>query len=300
MIKKPQPRYNVQLRTTSTSCAAARPARAWPRLAPVRRPRRRRGVLRPVPVEPVAARRPLEPAAHHAAARLQGPVFRDYARRGRPCIDLRDAALPGPCSGLVRRRAYATGRARGGVPGRRSGACLRELATGWSERPDRGALRGGGPRLRDRIGAVEQTVQRQQIVGEARDRSRRLRPGRAAAARSKVAAVARACGSRRRSHVSHAFSEVQIDDAEAFSSFLGQYYAVPRDRVVPREDAGRDRSRRTPRRLREAVLAGKGRPGRVRAAATPQRGPAARAGRDEPNANAEPATRGSVSTRART
>jgi excinuclease ABC subunit C len=87
-------------------------------------------------------------------------------------------------------------------------------------------------RLRDRIDAVEQTVQRQQIVGEhAIDRDVF---GWARRGGEVEVAVLHVRAGRVVGHVSHRFSEVLIGDAEAFGSFLGQYYAVP-DRIVPGE-----------------------------------------------------------------
>jgi excinuclease ABC subunit C len=137
-----------------------------------------------------------------------------------------------PCCDLVDAASYAqlvegtTLFLRG-----RSDELLRELSAAM-ERAASEERYEDAARLRDRVAAVEQTVQRQQIVGErAIDRDVfgwARRGGEVEVALLHVRA-GRVVG-----HVSHAFSEVLLDDAEAFGSFLVQFYAVP-DRVVPGE-----------------------------------------------------------------
>src|SRR4030095_14748428 len=92
-------------------------------------------------------------------------TFKDYARRGRPCIEFELKRCLAPCVGRVEATAYADL-----VAG--TAMCLRGKATELVN-----ALRARmasaaeaeqfeeAARLRDRIGAVERTVERQQIVG---------------------------------------------------------------------------------------------------------------------------------------
>ena len=88
-------------------------------------------------------------------------------------------------------------------------------------------------KLRDRIGAVEQTVERQQMVAE--------RPierdvfGLAREAGEVEVQVLHVREGRVTGADDFAFSDVRLDDGEVMSSFLGQYYAADDGRRVPRE-----------------------------------------------------------------
>ena len=106
-------------------------------------------------------------------------------------------------------------------------------------------------RLRDRIAAVERTVERQQIVVEKpveRDVFALARRGGELALQVLHVREGRVIGAE-----DFAFSEVAIDDGEVISSFLGQYYGsggeqdarrVPREvlTVPPRMTRGRSQS----------------------------------------------------------
>src|SRR5262249_26062246 len=92
-------------------------------------------------------------------------TFKDYARRGRPCIEFEMKRCLAPCCGRVDEAAYAdlvNGTAmflRG-----KSAELVNELR-GRMARAAEGERFEEAARLRDRIGAVERTVERQQIVG---------------------------------------------------------------------------------------------------------------------------------------
>jgi excinuclease ABC subunit C len=88
-------------------------------------------------------------------------------------------------------------------------------------------------RLRDRIAAVERTVERQQIVGERpvdRDVFGIARRGGEALVQVLLVREGRVVGAH-----SYGFSDVRIDDGEVMGSFLGQYYAPESARPLPSE-----------------------------------------------------------------
>ncbi len=159
--------------------------------------------------------------------------FRDYKRRGRPCIEFEMKRCAGPCCDLVGERAYADlvhGTSlflRG-----RSEELVRDLEArmqGASEREDFEEA----ARLRDRVCAVERTVQRQQIVTQravARDVFGMARRGGEVEVQVLHVREGRVVGAQ-----DYGFSDIRLDDGEVMSSFLGQFYAASEGRQVPRE-----------------------------------------------------------------
>jgi excinuclease ABC subunit C len=194
-------------------------------------------------------------------------VFRDHVRRGRPCIEYEMKRCPGPCVALVTRESYAElvqgtalflrGRSRELVDSLR--ARMAEAAA--AERFEEAA------RLRDRIQAVERTVERQQIVSDrplSRDVFGLARRGAEVLVQTLAVRDGRVMGSS-----SHAFSAVELDDGAVISSFLGQYYGsggadLPSEVLspTPLDDEG----------ALEALL--RERAGRAVRVHVPQRGPA--------------------------
>jgi excinuclease ABC subunit C len=234
LIKRHKPPFNVRFRDDKQYLGLRLDAREpWPRPTPVRRFKEDGAAY----FGPYTSSQSLRDAISNLRRifplrSCSDPVFRDYARRGRPCIEYEMKRCLGPCCDLIDAGSYAQL-----VEGTvlflrgRSDELLREL-TATMERAAADERYEEAARLRDRIGAVEQTVQRQQIVGErAIDRDVF---GWARRGGEVEVAVLHVRAGRVVAHVSHAFSDIQIDDAEAFGSFLGQYYAVP-DRVVPGE-----------------------------------------------------------------
>ena len=234
LIKRHKPPFNVRFRDDKQYLGLRLDAREpWPRPTPVRRFKEDGAAY----FGPYTSSQSLRDAISNLRRifplrSCSDPVFRDYARRGRPCIEYEMKRCLGPCCDLIDAGSYAQL-----VEGTvlflrgRSDELLREL-TATMERAAAEERYEEAARLRDRIGAVEQTVQRQQIVGErAIDRDVF---GWARRGGEVEVAVLHVRAGRVVAHVSHAFSDIQIDDAEAFGSFLGQYYAVP-DRVVPGE-----------------------------------------------------------------
>ena len=235
LIKRHKPPFNVKLRDDKQYLALRLdPREPWPRLREVRRFHDDGADY----FGPFTS----SVAMHEAVSRLRRifplrscreGVFKDHARRGRPCIEFEMKRCLAPCVGLVTPEAYAE-LARGTalfLRGR-SDELTREL-----ERRMQGASEAmrfeEAARLRDQLTAVERTVERQQIVTERRsDRdvfgvSRRggdvdvcvlhVREGRVVGTEG------------------YALAGVAVDDGELMGSLLGQYYDTGAGRAIPRE-----------------------------------------------------------------
>jgi excinuclease ABC subunit C len=234
LIKRHKPPFNVRLRDDKQYLGMRLdPRERWPRLTPVRRFRPDGASYFGPYTSSQALREALSNLRRIFPLRsCSDPVFRDYARRGRPCIEFEMKRCLGPCVGLVDEPAYGelvAGTAlflRG-----RSDELLRDLqarmaAAAAAERFEEAA------RLRDRIAAVEKTLARQQIVserGEDRDVFALARRGGELELHGLHVRGGRVAG-----HDAWSFSGVEMDDGEALGSFLGQYYGAP-DRVPARE-----------------------------------------------------------------
>ncbi len=235
LIKQHRPPFNVRLRDDKQYLALRLdPREPWPRPTQVRR-FKRDGALYFGPYtssasmkEAVSNLRRIFPLRSCREA-----VFRDYARRGRPCIEYEMRRCLGPCCGLVDAATYAEmvegtllflrGRSSElrAELGRRMQAAARE------ERFEEAA------RLRDRIAAVDRTVERQQIVGEKpldRDVFGLARRGGEVEVQVLLVREGRVIGTQ-----SWGFSDVRLDDGEVVGSFLGQYYAPEQARPLPSE-----------------------------------------------------------------
>jgi excinuclease ABC subunit C len=235
LIKRHKPVFNVRLRDDKQYLALRLdPRETWPRLREVRR----------FADDGAAYFGPYTSsvAMHEALSNLRRifplrscseGTFRDYARRGRPCIEFEMKRCLAPCVGRVEVAAYAElvdGTAMF-LRGRST-----ELVNALRERMQQAAEAEKfeeAARLRDRIGAVERTVERQQIVGLRRaDRD--------------VFGLARR-GGEVEVHVLHVregrvigaqgypLDDVALDDGEVMGSFLAQYYAVSGGRPIPGE-----------------------------------------------------------------
>jgi excinuclease ABC subunit C len=235
LIKQHKPPFNVRLRDDKQYLGLRLdPREEWPRLRMVRR-FERDGALYFGPYTSSTA-------MHQSLSQLRrifplrscsDAVFKDYARRGRPCIEYEMKRCPGPCVGLVTREAYRELLAGTELflRGRSE-----ELATRLRERMEAASAEERfeeAARLRDRIAAVEETVLRQQIVTDrfvARDVFGLARRGGELQVQVLHVREGRVIGASE-----HAFSEIDLDDAEVLASFLGQYYAGDAERQVPAE-----------------------------------------------------------------
>lgn len=235
LIKRHKPPFNVRLRDDKQYLALRLdPREAWPRLVPVRR-FREDGALHFGPYtssqamrEAVSNLRRIFPLRSCTDA-----GFRDYQRRGRPCLEFEMKRCLAPCVGGVDAASYAELVAgtvlflRGRSDELADDLRARMAEAAAAERFEDAA------RLRDRLAAVERTVERQQIVapravdqdvfgfarrgGEAEMAVLHVREGRVVGA------------------ASHAFEDVRLDDGEVVCSFLGQYYGGEEPRRVPAE-----------------------------------------------------------------
>jgi excinuclease ABC subunit C len=270
LIKRHKPPFNVRLRDDKQYLGMRLdPRERWPRLTPVRRFRDDGAAYFGPYTSSNALREALSNLRRIFPLRsCSDPVFRDYARRGRPCIEYEMKRCLGPCVGLVEEAAYGelvAGTAlflRGRSDDLLKGLQARMAAAAAAERFEEAA------RVRDRIAAVEQTVARQQMVserGEDRDVFGLARRG----GELELHGL-HVRGGRVAAHDAWSFSGVELDDGEALASFLGQYYVAP-DRapaaellvsVTPEDDGA----------LAELLAE---RAGRRVALRVPQRGPGA-------------------------
>jgi len=235
LIKRHKPPFNVRLRDDKQYLALRLDTRErWPRITEVRRfGKDGAGYFGPYTSSI---------SMHDALSNLRrifplrscsDGTFKDYARRGRPCIEFEMKRCLGPCCDLVGEEAYAElvrgtelflrGRSDELVDGLRA---RMQVAAG-AERFEEAA------RLRDQIGAVERTVERQQIVTERpaeRDVFGLARKGGDVEVHALQVREGRVVGAR-----GYGLSGVALDDGDLMSTFLAQYYAVSGGRQIPRD-----------------------------------------------------------------
>lgn len=275
LIKQHRPAFNVRLRDDKQYLALRLDAREpWPRLTGVRR-------FRDDGAEyfgPYTSSQSMREAVSNLRRILplrscSDAVFRDYARRGRPCIEHEMHRCAAPCVGRIDEAGYAE-LVRGTALFLRGRSD--ELARDLRQRMDAAAAEERfeeAARIRDRLSAVERTVERQQIVTPRavdRDVFGFARQGGDLEVQVLHVREGRVVGT-----ASYPLEEVQLPDGEVISSFLGQYYAPEEGRQVPgevltpldveddgaleallRERAGRRVGLRAPRRGDDETLVG--------------------------------------------
>jgi excinuclease ABC subunit C len=262
LIKKHRPPYNVRLRDDKAYlCVRIDLKHDFPRIHMVRRFKKDGARYFGPFADAKAVRETLRTIQKTFGIRVC--TDKTFERRERPCLFHQVGRCEGPCVGRISRDDYAA-QVRAAIDllrGRRKDVveALRAGMTEASERLDfeRAAV------LRDRVRAVERTVERQAaVVADLGDRdvvgmNRRDRDILFEVLFVREGAVVSA-----RSHLVRAVQ----DDAEALTAFLVQFYGpgkwVPGEILVPHAPADHD--------LVEEVLSGV-RGGRVRVA-VPQRG----------------------------
>jgi excinuclease ABC subunit C len=235
LIKQHKPPFNVRLRDDKQYLALRLdPAEPWPRPTQVRRFRQDGALYFGPYTSSISMREALSNLRRIFPLRsCRDAVFRDYARRGRPCIEYEIGRCLGPCCGLVEEASYAE-LVRGTTLFLRGRS--EELVEGLRERMQRAAEEErfeDAARLRNQIAAVARTVERQQIVGERpvdRDVFGLARRGGEVEVRVLHVREGRVVGSQ-----GYGFSDVRLDDGAVLSSFLGQYYAPAQARQIPGE-----------------------------------------------------------------
>jgi len=234
LIKQHRPPFNVRLRDDKQYLALRLdPEETWPRLTMVRRFRKDGAQYFGPYTSSVSLKEALSNLRRIFPLRsCSDAVFRDYERRGRPCIEYEMKRCAGPCVGRVEPEAYrelveGTTLFLSGRSDQLVETLKREmLEASGAERFEEAAV------LRNRIAAVERTVERQQIVvekpverdvfglarrgGEVEVQVLHVREGRVVATQG------------------FGFSDVRLDDGEVMGSFLGQYYGEE-GRRIPRE-----------------------------------------------------------------
>ncbi|MCZ6463991.1 MAG: excinuclease ABC subunit UvrC [Proteobacteria bacterium] len=235
LIKQHKPTFNVRLRDDKQYLALRLDEReTWPRLTMVRRFRQDGARYFGPYTSSVALKEALSNLRRIFPLRsCSDAVFNDYRRRGRPCIEFEMKRCVAPCCDLTDAASYE-GLVRGTrlFLGGRSKVLVAELA----ERMERAAAAERfeeAARLRDRIAAVERTVERQQIVAKRpvdRDVFGLARRGGEVEVQVLHVREGRVVGV-----TDYAFSDVRIDDGEVIGSFLGQYYGAAEGRRVPGE-----------------------------------------------------------------
>lgn len=235
LIKQHKPVFNVRLRDDKQYLALRMdPRDDWPRLTMVRNFKKDSAQYFGPYTSSVAMKEALSNLRRIFPLRsCSDNVFRDYQRRGRPCIEFEMKRCAAPCVGRIESAAYQEL-----VQG--TSLFLRgrseELADDLQERMKRAAAEEryeDAARVRDRLGAVERTMERQQMITERpvdRDVFGLARRGGEVGVQVLHVREGRVVGA-----ADYAFSDVRIDDGEVMGSFLGQYYEGGEGRRVPKE-----------------------------------------------------------------
>jgi len=235
LIKRHKPPFNVRLRDDKQYLGLRiDPSEDWPRVTTVRK-RRRDGAWYFGPyTSSVALKDVLSNLRRIFPLRsCRDAVFRDYRRRGRPCIEYEMKRCVAPCVDLADADHY-----RGLVEGTRlflrgrGEELIGDLRARMNEAAEVEDFEEAA-RLRNRIAAVEETVEDQQIVGglgAERDVFALAREGGEAEVQVLHVRDGRVVGAE-----GFSFSNVKLDAGDVMSSFLGQYYGGDTDREIPRE-----------------------------------------------------------------
>ncbi len=235
LIKRHKPVFNVRLRDDKQYLALRLdPRETWPRLTQVRRFRRDGAWYFGPYTSSIAMRESVSNLRRILPLRsCRDAVFRDYARRGRPCIEFEMKRCPGPCCGLVSREGYDE-LVRGTALFLRGRS--EELAETLKQRMREAAAAErfeDAARLRNQLQAVERTVENQRMVSTQkidRDVFALAREGGEIEVQALHVRDGRVMGAE-----GFGFSDVRLDDGEVMSSFLGQYYGAEEGREIPAE-----------------------------------------------------------------
>ena len=235
LIKRHKPPFNVRLRDDKQYLGLRiDPNEQWPRVTPVRK-RRRDGAWYFGPYTSSSALKEVLSNLRRIfpLRSCRDAVFRDYRRRGRPCIEYEMKRCVAPCVDLTEASHYKALVESTRLFLRGQGEVLiREMQA----RMDSASVNEDfeeAARLRDSIAAVEATVEKQQIIGALgaeRDVFALVRRGGEVEIQALHVRDGRVVGAE-----GHGFSQVRVEDADVMGSFLGQYYGGAVEREVPRE-----------------------------------------------------------------
>ena len=235
LIKRHKPPFNVRLRDDKQYLGLRLdPAERWPRVTQVRRFRHDGAQYFGPFTSSLAVKSAVSTLRRIFPLRsCRDAVFRDYARRGRPCIEFEMKRCLGPCCDLVSEADYAE-LVRGTTLFLRGRSD--ELATHLTERMHEAGEHERfeeAARLRDQIASVKNSLERQSIVSDQlvdRDVFGLVRDGGEVEVQVLHVREGRVIGTQ-----GYSFSNVRVDDGEVMSSFLGQYYGVGQGRQIPAE-----------------------------------------------------------------
>ena len=237
LIKKHRPRYNVRLRDDKNYLGLRLdPQQTYPRFSEVRRFLRDGAIYFGPYTSSASMRETLSQLQRIFPLRTcSEPVFQSYRRQGRPCLEHSVGRCAGPCCGLINDAAYAR-LVEGAILFLRgkAGDVVKDLRQQMREAAGAERFEDAG-RLRDRLDAIERTVQRQSMVStQFVDRDVFGLAREASDVEIQVLHVrqGRLLGGNR-----HSFRNVRLDDAETLGSFLAQFYAgdceLPREVLLP-------------------------------------------------------------------
>jgi excinuclease ABC subunit C len=233
LIKKHKPRFNVRLRDDKNYLGLRiDPRQEFARFTETRRFLRDGASYFGPYTSSVMLRRTLGSLQRIFPLRTCSEgVFKSYRRQGRPCIEHSLGRCAAPCVGKIDAARYGE-LVQGAIRFMKGQGqdLVRELREQMAEAAREERFEEAA-RLRDRIDAVERTVERQAMVSAQfvdRDVFGLAREGRRLEVQVMHVRQGKLTGGR-----AHSFSSVQLDDAEALDSFLAQYYGPDRD--LPRE-----------------------------------------------------------------
>ncbi len=261
LIKRHRPPWNVRLRDDKAyPCLRLDLRHRFPRLTVVRRFRKDGAMYFGPFADAGALRRSLRALRTVYPLRSCSDAF--LASRRRPCLYHEIGRCNAPCVGLVTEEAYGT-LVREVVALLRGDAkdLLGELRRRM-ETASQGLRFEEAARMRDRIAAIEATVDRQSVAGADRvDRDAVAFRAEGAAFEAGVLFFRQGAVASFRRHRLPAAAEGTATPAEALATFLAQFYergkAIPAEVLVPLEPAGRAA-------LEEVLAARRGEPVSVR------------------------------------
>ncbi|MEE2673288.1 MAG: excinuclease ABC subunit UvrC [Myxococcota bacterium] len=225
LIKRHKPVFNVRLRDDKQYLTLRLDEREqWPRLTTARRFGRDGAEYFGPYTSSIALKETLSNLRRIFPLRsCTDGTFRDYQRRKRPCIEYEMKRCVGPCCDLVKEDPYRE-IVRGTVLflRGRSEKLVDDLHARMKLAAEQEDFEEAG-RIRDRIQAVERTVESQQIISK--DRTARDVFGIARRGSEVEVQVLHVREGRVVGAEGFGLSDVRIDDGDVMGSFISQYYA---------------------------------------------------------------------------
>lgn len=243
LIKKYKPRFNVRLRDDKQYLALRLdPSEEYPRFTETRRFQRDGALYFGPYTSSKSLRKTLSALQRVFPLRTcTDAVLKSYARKGRPCIEHAVGRCAAPCCGLIGDADYAelVSGATLFMKGR-SDDLLQDLSARMEEAAAAERFEEAA-RLRDRVRAVERTVERQAMVSTRfvdRDAF-----GLAADGNRLEVQVLHVRQGKLLGGNAYGFGDVKVPQSDALDSFLSQFYAgdrdLPREVLLPLEVDGR-------------------------------------------------------------